>query len=189
MGTFVTINGVTYQLHGVLTPVDQIPPPPPPVIPAQDNQEWTPTMAANSSGGYVASATSEYSESGTTASAFKAFNGMSGSGWASGWSSSFQATTGAPQILTLALPQAKALYTYSVKIRSDANTLAPLSWVLEGYDGSAWQSIHVVSGLSWENGDEKSFIVAAPPGVYVGYRWRITSSGVFCQVDQIRLFS
>jgi hypothetical protein len=185
MSVFININGVIHEASGDLSIALDTDPA---TLPAQNHADVTPVLNANSCNSYLASATSEYSESGTTASAFKAFNNVSGSGWQNGWSSTAQATAAAPQILELDLPALQVVYSYSVKIRSDANTMAPFAWALEGWDGSAWVAVQNVSGLTWVNGELKTFTVTTP-GIFGRYRWRITDSGPLCQIDEIRIYS
>jgi hypothetical protein len=196
MPLIVTLpNNVQYEISGTgsavpLTPPPPDPPPPPPGgVPPENGAEITPTLTANADGGFIASASSEYVESGIVAAAFKAFNKVASSGWAYGWSSTAEATPSAPQWLALQFPVPKACYKYHVRIRADTATLAPRAWTFEGYDGSSWVALHAVSGLSWSNGENKIFSVAAP-GVYGAYRLRITASDpIYCQIDEFRMFS
>jgi hypothetical protein len=184
MAAFVIINGVTYELHGLLTPVGQ----PLPEIPEETGVEIPLAMTAPSSGGFTASASSEYSESGTTASAWKAFDAIIGSGWSLGWSSTAKATSGAPQTISLLFSEPKTVYSYKMKIRNDVNTLSPISWVVEALSNGVLVQVGSASSQSWSNGEEKTFNLDTP-GVYSGLRWRCADSGTLCQIQRIRLFS
>lgn len=179
MTLYVNLNGAIHEASGLLALTVDVAPAPTDIVPA---------LTANVSAGCVASASSEYSESGITGSAYKAFDRGDGSGWANGWSSAAQATPSAPQVLTIELPTSKVCNTYSMKIRSDVNFLSPTAWIMEGWNGTAWVEIHSVDGLSWANGETKNYTVTAP-GAYSRYRWRIIASGALCQIDEIRMFS
>lgn len=187
MSVFVNIGGVIHTASGTLTLVGQEPPTTP-TLPSRDDVEITPTLSSASSGGFTASATSEYYESGVTGSAFKAFNKVNGSGWSVGWSSTAKATTGAPQTLQIDLPVAKPCYSYALTGRSDSNALCPVSWTFEGWDGSAWCVMHTVTGATWANGETKNYTVTTP-GIYSRFRWRIVDSGALCQVAEAKIFS
>lgn len=180
MAAFVQIDGKLYELNGVLTPVEQMPP--------QAGQEVALCMSSSSSGGFTASATTEYAESGVVGAAWRAFDGVAGAGWATGWSSAARATVSTPQILTLLFAAPTAISSYKLQIRSDANNLAPTDWVVEGLLGTTWTQLASSAGLTWTNGEEKTFSVTAP-GVLAGLRWRFTGSGVLCQVQRIRIFA
>jgi hypothetical protein len=191
MPVFVSIGGVIHELSGVVSASASPPPPPPAPPPApsgRTGEEITVLMTGATSKGFTASATSEYGEGPTTAAAWKAFDGITGSGWSIGWSSSAKATVAAPQCLQLDLPTAKKVFSYKLRNRSDANNLAPTAWVFEGWDGSAWQSLHTVSGVWWGFGQVKSFDTTTQ-GSFTRYRWRFTDSGPLCQVAEAKLFS
>jgi hypothetical protein len=184
MAAFVIINGVTYELHGVLTPVGQ----PLPELPIQTGVEIPLALSGPSSGGFSVSASSEYAEGGTVAAAWKAFDGAAGAGWASGWSSTAKATPAAPQLISIQFDALKPVYSYKLQIRSDANSLAPVAWIVEALSNGDWVQVGTVSGQAWSNGEEKTFPLQTP-GIYAGLRWRCTDSGTLCQIQRIRVFS
>jgi hypothetical protein len=186
MTVYVNVNGVIHTASGRLTLASV--PKPAPSLPPRNNAEITPTLSAPTGGGHTAFATSEYSEAGITAAAWRAFNKQTGNGWAVGWSSTSQPSASAPQILQIDMPAAAPCYSYNLTNRSDANTLCPNTWTFEGWNGSAWSVLHSANSISFADGETKAFNVTSP-GVYSKYRWCVTAGGALCQIAEARVFS
>lgn len=162
--------------------------PPPPSIPVANGQALIPLMTGPTTSGIAISATSEYSESGITASAWRACDGVLGPGWYHGWSSSAKATSVAPQDWIIQFGNAVPVYGGEITIRSDANTLAPISGTFDAFDGANWIILHAFSNLAWSNGETKTFTVA-PTNLYSRYRFRWIDSGPLCQIVDLQLRS
>jgi hypothetical protein len=182
---YVNVNSTIYSASGVLELVGEVLPAPTPTLPARNYANVTPVLTANSSAGCVASASSEYSEGGVTASAYKAFNGVTGSGWANGYSS---AVVAPPHWLMLELAAPVPIYSFDWKIRTDANTLAPIDAEFLAWNGSEWVSLYTTANLAWANGERKGADVAVP-GIYSKIKMWIGASGPLCQIDELRIFS
>lgn len=178
MTVYVNVGGVIHTATGTLT-----------IAETPSKTPIVPMMTGASQSGFVVSATSEYSESGTTASAWKAFNGVTGNGWAVGWSSTAAATGGSPQVLQVDLPEVQTCTSYTLTNRSDANTVAPTAWEFQGWtSGGGWVTLDTQAAVSWANGEVKEFNITTP-GAYLHYRWRFTGSGALCQVAEAQLWA
>lgn len=149
--------------------------------------DLVPALTSNSAGGYVVSATSEYSESGQTASAYKAFDRVVDGNWNTTWNAGGVATVSAPKILTIETPSAIEIKMYSVQIRLLANTLCPKAWKLQGWDGSAWVDIHTASKPSWYDGEIQPYMISSS-AAYSKHRLYITDSGVQCEIAEVRFY-
>jgi hypothetical protein len=109
--------------------------------------------------GGTASASS-FSASDTPA---KAFDNNAANFWASNGKV-------APQWLEYDFGSNKAIRQYSLASYSSFVSSMVTSWVLEYYDGSAWQVADSRSGQSWSANETKTFTVAL---YYLASRWRI----------------
>ncbi len=209
MSIFCTIGGVAYQLDGSLTASVIVNPPvttpPPTTVPpattigppittpppsSGSGVDFVPALISNSSSGYVVSATSEYSEGGITAAAYKAFNKVQpGSGWGNSWSSATRASTSVPQILKIILPSPSTCSAYKIKIRDDSVALSPIAWIFRGLrtDGQ-WMTIHEKSNVIWSEGETKTF-ASDSADQFSAFEWVITDSGVLCQIGELSLLS
>lgn len=130
-----------------------------------------PQMTSNSSGGAVASASTEY----PGALAWEAFtNNISDRG---GWLTNAAATGW----LKIQLPSAEVVYGYSL-IGWSPDTFparCPKAWTVEGSnDGSAWTTLDTRSNISstmWAQWQEKFFTIASPAS-YSYYRITVTEN-------------
>jgi hypothetical protein len=174
-GVTVTIDGQTYSLSGEVTAT---------LLAA--STEITPAMTGPTTGQWSVSATSEYSESGQTASAWKACTAGNQPTWTDKWSSAAQATPSVPQVWTLQSSQQFQISSLHLISRPDATSLEPSSLqIIDNTTGA----ILVDSGpnpLSWAAGEEKVFAFATTTTESISVR--VTNSGALCQF-KVRAFS
>lgn len=158
---------------------------PPPNLPPQNGQNITPLMTGPTTGGWTFSATSEYTESGVTASAWKAANGSAPSAlWQNGWSSAVAPSVSSPQTLSIRNTQQFAIYSVGLRVRTDL-ALLPVACKIQDTAGNVLLSL---SSISWPT-NSQTFVLTTP-ALVTGLDIVFTaSSGSLVQVDEISLFS
>jgi hypothetical protein len=146
--------------------------------------DLVPALLSNSSGGWTCSASFEYYESGTgTAYAHKIFDRVASGNWIDGWNAGY----GYPQWNQFQAPAPITVKAYSVQIRTGANTLYPGTWKLQGWNGTVWDDLHSVSGVTWLAGEIKTYVVPTP-AAYSKHRLYVTAGGVQCEIQECRLY-
>lgn len=154
------IGGVTYGLYGSLTAT--------PIT----GGEFTPVMTGPVTGQWAASATSEYTESGSTGSAWRALTPGNNPTWMDRWCSA----AAAPQAWTLQSSVPFQLSAVHLLCRPDANTLQPthVQLLADGvvvYDSGS-------TPLSWVAGEEKALVF--PTTVLSRLDVRCLAGGALC---------
>lgn len=179
MSVTTTIGGLIYNLSGDLTATL--------VANSTTGTDVTPDMTGPTTDQWTISATSEYTESGQTANAWKACTPGNEATWTDKWSSAAQATASSPQVWTLQSSAPFQVSSLHLISRPDANTLEPLNFQL--IDNTNNGNVLYDSGstpLTWQDGEEKSF--AFTTTVTQSISVRVTDSGSLCQF-KVRLFS
>lgn len=182
MGIQFRLNGVIYEATSLVLDVVTVGAP----APAPALVDLIPALTSGNSGGYVVTATSEYSEGGITASGWKMFNRVVTDGWEQAWNAG---SVSMPQSVTLRTPAPIRIKEYTVQIRAGATTLRCDAWQLQGrmYGSSTWNTIDTVAGLVWSAGETKRFIVDNQ-GDYDEHRLYVTAAGVQAEIVEMRLY-
>lgn len=146
--------------------------------------DLVPALLSNSSGGWACSASAEYWESGAgTAAAYKAYDRIVSGNWIDAWNAGY----GYPQWNQIQAPAPMTIKAYSLQIRTGANTLYPGTWKLQGWNGTGWDDLHGVSGVTWLSGEIKTFTVPSP-AAYSKHRLYVTAGGVQCEISEIHYY-
>ncbi|EBV8434095.1 discoidin domain-containing protein [Salmonella enterica subsp. enterica serovar Minnesota] len=148
-------------------------------IDATAGDTLVPTMTSDiTPTGYVITQSSAYS---SIYLGWKAFNGNptdSGNRWST--------SSGAPQWLQVQLPAATDVAAYVMQTRPDIQYGGvPAAWTLSGSnDGTNWTPVDSRSGITWTNGEKKTFTLTNK----VNYRYfRITVTAVTGAQDLVTI--